>query len=74
MFAVEVQVLPFIDFRMRDHKRLRSTFSKALLIFRGAIDGIWSDFFGFPHVQPVQKSGLRETGLWLALGILAEEV
>lgn len=36
--CVEVQVLPFIDFIKRDHKRLRSAFSKALLIFRGAID------------------------------------
>lgn len=26
VFAVEVQVLPFIDFIKRDHKRLRSTF------------------------------------------------
>lgn len=74
MFAVEVQVLPFIDFIKRDHKRLRSTFSKALLIFRGAIDGTWSDFFGFSHVQPIQKSGLRETELWLALDILVEGV
>lgn len=65
-------MLPFIDFIKSDRKRLRSTFSKALLIFRGAIDGIWSDFFGFSHVQPVRKSGLRETGLWLALDILVE--
>lgn len=38
MLAVEVQVLPFIDFIKRAHKRLMSTFSKALLMFRGAID------------------------------------
>lgn len=74
MFAVEVRVLPFIDFIKSNRKRLRSTFSKALLIFRGAIDGIWSDFFGFSHVQPVRKSGLRETGLWLALDVLVEGV
>lgn len=70
MFAVEVQVLPFIDFIKRDHKRLRSTFSKTSLIFRGAECG----FFGFSHVQPVQKFRLRETGLWLALDILAEGI
>lgn len=74
MFVVEEQVLPFIDFIKRHHKRLRSTFSKVLLIFRGPIDDTWSDFFGFSHVQPVQKSGLRETGLWLALDILVEGV
>lgn len=74
MFAVEVQVLPFIDFIKRDHKRLRSAFSKALLIFSEAIDGTWSELFGFSHGQPVQKSGLRETGLWLAFDILVEGV
>lgn len=72
MFAVEVQVLPFIDFIKRDHKRLRSTFSKPLLFFIAARDGTWSELFGFSHWQPVQKFGLRDTGLWLALDILVE--
>lgn len=53
--------MPFIDFMKRARKRLRSAFSKALFIFRGAINAHGLTSLEFHECNLPKKSGLRET-------------